>query len=325
MSTPAPELSVVVPAYNEEEVLPGFHHALVATLDELGAACEVVYVDDGSRDATADLLRDLARGDERVRYLVLSRNFGHQLALRAGMDAARGRAVVCMDSDLQHPPAEIARMLALWRQGDVDTVVMVREAAQPAGPLKRWTARAFYALFNRISEARIHPGGADFRLMDRRVVDQLLACRDQRPFYRGLIGWSGGRVRTLGFRVPPRPAGESKYSLLRMLAFALDGIFSFSLFPVRVLFGVTAALAVVCAAYAVHVGLVHFVWRETVPGWTSVVGMLLLIFFYLSLALAILGEYVGRIYLQSLGRPAYLVAETEAGPAPALPGREGPG
>jgi dolichol-phosphate mannosyltransferase len=307
----APELSVVVPCFNEEQVLPAFHKATAAVLEALDTTWEMILVDDGSQDQTAELLRGLSRADTRIRYLILARNHGHQLALRAGMSKARGRAVLTLDSDLQHPPEMIPSMLKAWRTGEVDSVLMVRSRTEKQGFLKRLTAKGFYALFNYVSDFPVIPGCADFRLLDRRQVQELLACGDQRPFYRGLVHWAGGRVETLEYQAPPRAAGETKYSLLRMLHFAMDGIFSFSLFPLRVMFLVSGGLLALVFLYGVYVLLMVFVFHRTIQGWASLMGLILILFSYVSVFLGILGEYIGRIYLQTLARPPFLIQETE--------------
>lgn len=307
-----PELSVVVPCYNEEPVLERFHEVTRGVLESSDVDWEMVYVDDGSRDATGSILRSLHQQDPRVRFVILARNHGHQLALRAGMSQARGRAVLTLDSDLQHPPERIPAMLELWRRGDVDSVLMVRSRTEREGLVKRLTAKWFYALFNHISDFSVIPGCADFRLLDRRQVDVLLACGDHRPFYRGLVHWAGGRVETLEYEAPERAAGETKYSMTRMLLFAMDGLFSFSLFPLRVMFLVSLALLGLAFLYGIYVLVQAFVFHRTIQGWASLVGLILILFSYVSVSLGILGEYIGRIYLQTLRRPPFLIQETEA-------------
>ena len=260
-------LSVVIPCFNEEAVIGETHRRLVATLESVpGFGFEILYVDDGSRDATLSVLQALQRDDSRVRMLVLSRNFGHQIAITAGLQSAAGDAVVVLDGDLQHPPEVISEMLEHWRRGaDVVYGVCTERASETA--FKRWTANAFYRLVNRLADVPIPHNAGDFRLMSRRVVDAFLAMPERDRFVRGMVAWTGFRQEPVPYRQAPRAAGESKYPLRKMLRFAADGILSFSAVPLRlaIWFGLLASgFAGLGVVYVLAVRLLTDAW---VAGW----------------------------------------------------------
>ena len=307
-------LSVVVPCYNEEAVIALTHARLGSFLSrELGDGrdgdgWEIVYVNDGSRDATIEILRDIQRRDPRVRVVDLARNFGHQVAVSAGLEHARGDAVVIIDADLQDPPEAIGDMLARWREG-YHVAYGVRVDREGESAFKRWTARVFYRLMARLSDTPIALDTGDFRLMDRRVVDALLRMPERDRFIRGMVGWVGFRQVAVPYRRAPRAAGESKYPLARMMRFALDGITSFSTTPLRLAtwtgFG-SAALALVLALWALGVRLLTDAW---VPGWAAIFIAILFMGGVQLLCIGIIGEYVGRIYSEVKRRPLYVVAD----------------
>jgi glycosyltransferase involved in cell wall biosynthesis len=306
-------LSVVVPCYNEEAVLAESHRALLQHTQGLGLEVEVVYVDDGSTDRTADLLRRLAAEDPRVRFLRLSRNFGHQIAATAGLDHARGDVVVLIDADLQDPPEVIPRMVEKWRQG-YQVVYGRRRRRDGETAFKRSTAALFYRLINRISEVEIPVDTGDFRLMDRAVVLALRRLPERDRFLRGLVSWVGYRQTEVPYDRAPRVAGTSKYPLRKMLRFSFDAIFSFSLVPLKVatFLGLAASvLAVVGIVYALILRLFTDIW---VSGWTLLFIAVLFMSGIQLTVLGVAGEYLGRIYLEVKRRPLYLLAE-EVGPA----------
>ncbi len=306
---PARLISVVVPCFNEQEVVRDTHRRLSATLAALGGLrYELVYVDDGSRDATRTLLRELQAADAHVRLVLLSRNFGHQLAVTAGIDHARGAAVVLIDADLQDPPEVIETMLARWREG-YQVVYGVRSERQGETAFKRATARVFYRLLNRLADVDIPLDTGDFRLMDRQVVEALRSMPERDRFLRGMVSWAGFRATAVPYRREPRLAGESKYPLWKMVRFAVDGILSFSHSPLRLAtwIGVAASgLALLGMVYAIAMRLFTDVW---VPGWTLLFVAVTFFGGVQLLSLGIIGEYVGRIYSESKRRPLYLVAE----------------
>jgi glycosyltransferase involved in cell wall biosynthesis len=330
MGSDAILLSVVCPAYNEENVLPLFHGQLCSVLEQLPAEyrVEIIYVDDGSRDRTLEILRGLAAGDPRVRFLSFSRNFGHQVALTAGLEAARGDAVVSLDSDLQHPPALIPILLEHWRAGK-EVVVTIRDDSQSPRWMERWLSQGFYRLMGYLSETEIRPAAADFRLMSRAAVDALLRMSDRHPFLRGMVQWLGFPSAEVHYVPARRGAGHSKYTFRRKLRFALDGLFSFSRAPLRLPLALgVGALAVGFAALAWT--LLHSFGGRSDGGLSStfLFGSLYLLGAGILGALAVVGEYVGRIYDQVRARPLYVVKaesrppQTEARALPDPTGRE---
>jgi len=300
-------LSVIVPCYNEEEAIGECHVRLSAVLAGMQTRYEIVYVDDGSRDRTLLLLNTLHEGDPHVVVVQLSRNFGHQLAVSAGLEVARGEAVVLLDADLQDPPALIPEMYTLWQAG-WHVVYGVRDQRAGESGFKLWTAKAFYRLINRLSDIQIPLNTGDFRLMDRRVVDVLLAMPERHRFLRAMCSWAGFRQTGLPYRRAIRFAGSTKYPLGKMINLALDGIFSFSTVPLRMLsllgFG-AAFLSLVGILWALAVRILTQHW---VAGWATLfVGMLFLSGLQM-ISLGIMGEYLGRVYTEVKQRPLFVVA-----------------
>lgn len=303
-----PTLSVIVPCYNEEGVIAHTHERLVRTLEAITPGYEIIYVDDGSRDRTAQLLHDIQKSGPCVRFVRLSRNFGHQIAVSAGIGYARGEAVVLIDADLQDPPEVIADMVAKWREG---YHVVYGQRAERAGEtrFKLWTARAFYRLINRLSEVPIPLDTGDFRLMDRAVVNALGRMREKHRMLRAMTSWVGFKQVAVPYSRAERFAGESKYPLRKMLTLALDGIVSFSAVPLKLvtLVGLAfSALSVLGIIYAVAQRL----WTDNwVPGWTILFIAVMLIGGLQFIFLGVIGEYVGRIYSEAKDRPLFLVME----------------
>ena len=308
-------LSVVVPCFNEEEVLPEMHRRLVNVLEGIpDLAFELIYVDDGSRDATLDILRGFQQADPRVRVVVLSRNFGQQMALTAGLQNAAGEAVVVIDADLQDPPEVIIEMLDHWRQG-VDVAYGTRTERKGETAFKKGAAHVFYRLLNRLSDIDIPLDTGEFRLMDRAVVDAVLAMPERDRLARGMIAWTGFRQESVHFVRAPRAASETKLPLRNMLASAADGILSFSLAPVRLatwLGLLSTGLALSCTIYALVLRLLTNIW---ISGWASLFIAILFFGGVQLVFLGILGEYVGRIYGEVKRRPLYLVKERLGFPA----------
>ena len=302
-------LSVVVPCFNEEEVLLETHRRLVAALEEIpDLDFELVYVDDGSRDTTLERLRGLQRGDSRVRVLVLSRNFGHQIAVTAGVAETAGDAVVVIDADLQDPPELIERMLERWRQG-VDVAYGVRTARAGESLFKLWTAKAFYGLMAGISDVPIPLDAGDFRLMDRRVAEAVLAMPERDRFLRGMVAWAGFRQEAVPYDRSARATGHTKYPFRKMLRLAVDSIVSFSSAPLRVatwLGFLAAGLALAGIVYAFVVRLFTDAW---VSGWAAVFIAVVFLGGIQLMLIGVLGEYLGRIYGEAKRRPLYFVKE----------------
>ena len=302
-------ISVVVPCYNEEQVIAETNRQLVATLHKLeGFDFEIVYVDDGSRDSTREMLRAIQAGDERVRVVTLSRNFGHQLAVSAGLQYVAGDATVIIDADLQDPPEVIPEMVARWRDG-YQVVYGLRGQRPGETTAKLWTAKLFYRLINRISEIEIPLDVGDFRLLDRKVVEVLLAMPERDRFLRGMVSWVGFRQIAVLYDRVPRRAGQSKYPFTKMLRFAVDSIISFSFAPLRLaIWGGFIALAASFAGivYALAVRLYTTDW---VKGWASIFTAVLFLGGVQLITLGIVGEYVGRIYAEVKLRPLFVVSE----------------
>ena len=312
MSAPLPRLSVVCPAYQEEEVLPRFHAALAPVLDALAAdyQIEVVYVDDGSQDDTLGVLRGLAAADPRVRYLSLSRNFGHQAALTAGLEHATGEVIVSMDSDLQHPPALVPALVGRWKQG-FDVVLTERVDSSDLTWFKRVTSRGFYWVLSRVSEIEAHPAASDFRLLSRPALDALLSLRESHRYLRGMVNWVGFRMTKVPFQAAPRAAGQSSYTLRRMVRLASDGLLSFSTLPLRMpIFPGFASmgLGVVYGCGSLLVAL--FAGGLALWPVHLLLSVVLLLGGLLLVGLGVLGEYVGRIFEQVKQRPVYLLKES---------------
>jgi glycosyltransferase involved in cell wall biosynthesis len=308
-------VSMVVPVYNEASVLPEFYRLLRQTLDTLPHETEIWFVDDGSTDATADIVRELMTHDGRVRLLELSRNFGHQVALAAGLDFADGDAVICMDGDGQHPPELIPEMVALYEQGF--DVVLTQRSISKESWLRRWTTRTFYRLNSLLSATPVLPYSSDFRLVSRQVVLGLRQFREHHRFLRGLISWMGFQRAVLTFDQPPRIAGKSKYSLRKLWRLASDGIFYFSTVPMKlaILAGcVCLLLAFWQLAYAVSMILMGR-RAELVPGWTLLMLSVLGVGGVQLIMLGVVGQYVGLIFQEVKRRPLYFLRRAPTSPA----------
>ncbi len=307
MSAARPVVSLVLPVYNEEAVIPELGRRLHAFLPVLGVTSEVIFVNDGSRDRSLELLRELCSANPNFRLVSFSRNFGHQSAITAGLDYAGGQAVVVMDADLQDPPEVVAEMLDKWRAG-FDVVHAVRRRREGESRFKLVTAWAFYRLLRAVVGISIHVDAGDFRLMSRRAVLTLRALKEANRFVRGMVAWIGFQQTTVQYERKARFAGETHYTLRKMLKFALDGITSFSTVPLRVAtwLGVAAGfMALVVAGWAVYARF----REEVVPGWATIMIAVSLAASAQLLMTGVLGEYIGRIYDEIKRRPLYIVAE----------------
>jgi len=302
-------ISLVIPVYNEAGVVEQTHARLRQTLDALPHDFLIYYINDGSSDDTERSLAGLAAADSRIRLLTLSRNFGHQAALTAGLDHAEGDLVISMDCDGQHPPELLPEMITLFEQG-YDIVQAQRMEAEQGFSFKSATSAAFYRLINRISGTRIEPGAADFRAMSRQAVDALKAMPEYHRFLRGMIAWMGYKSVILPFHEPKRLAGKSKYSLAKMLRLASDAIFSFSLLPLYI--GLSAGglfilLAAAQIAYVLYIFIIKPAHVTIAPGWSSLMAVMLIASGVIMIFLGFIGVYVGYIFQQVKGRPVYLL------------------
>src|SRR4051794_4866988 len=298
-------LSVVAPVYNEEATVAAFYERVTTALE--GLPIEIVLVNDGSKDDTEKIIDGLAASDPRVRIVHLSRNFGHQTTLTAGLDHARGDAVVMLDADLQDPPEVIPALLAKWREG-VDVVYAVRERRSGETRFKLATARIFYRFMGSISNIQLQPDAGDFRLMSRRALDGLLAMRERSRYLRGMTVWVGFTQAAVPYERDARHAGETKYTLRRMLAFSLDAISSFSHLPLQAA-TVLGFLFSFIAFLAIPVVLGLKLADSYLPGFSTITIVILLLGGMNLIAVGIIGEYVGRIYDEVKRRPLYLVRE----------------
>jgi len=314
-----PFLSVVIPAYNEKDNIAPLAAAIGEVLPR-GMTRELIFVNDGSSDGSLETLRALAASDPSVRYLSFSRNFGHQAALRAGIEAARGECTVMMDGDFQHPPALIPELIAAYRRGFdiVQTRRLDDEAPAGGGSAKRGkraslgkrlSSRLFYSLVNALSDTKIEPGTADFRLLSRRAREAVLALREHNLFLRGALPWIGLPTAIIDYVPAERRSGVSKYSLSKMFSLALDGITSFSTRPLRLTSFAGLLISGAGFAYALYALAVRLFTDRAVEGWTSLLISVLIIGGIQLLSLGILGEYLGKLFLEAKGRPHYIVAE----------------
>lgn len=303
-----PALSVVCPMHNEEDSLSAFFTRLLPALDATGESCEIICVNDGSRDGTLERLREFQKSEARLRIVDLSRNFGKEAALTCGIDHALGDAVIPIDADLQDPPELIAEMVRIWRQG-FDVVLAQRVDRSADNMLKRKTAEWFYRLHNAISEPPIPANVGDFRLMDRRVVDALKLLPERRRFMKGLFAWVGFRQATIPYAREARTAGESKFSGWRLWNFALEGITSFSTAPLRVWTYLGLAIAMLAFIFGLFVVGRTLMLGRDLPGYASLITVVLFLGGVQLIGLGVLGEYIGRLYGEAKGRPIYIVRE----------------
>lgn len=299
-------ISIVTPVYNEEDNVVFFHEEITKVMKTTGMDYELIYVNDGSKDRTDELIRELAEKDSHVRAITFARNFGHQTAITCGMDFARGDAVITMDGDMQHPPELIPLLLEKWKDG-YDIVQTIRTSTEDSGFIKKITSAGYYKVINSISKTPVTPGGSDFRLMNRKSLDVFLRFREHARFIRGIVGGLGFKQTTIKFEAPARHAGVSKFSMNKMLHFAMDGILTNSTTPLRAAFYAGAVSGFIGILLILHV-LYSYLVGNTVPGWAT---MTILIAFFGSanlVGLGIIGEYIGRIYEESKNRPLYWIS-----------------
>jgi dolichol-phosphate mannosyltransferase len=269
---------------------------------------EIIFVDDGSSDGTLDVIKGIASDDPRVKFISLTRNFGHQNALKAGLDHSSGDCVITIDADLQQPADRIPDMVGMWLKGH-DVVVAVRKNAAESGFFKRISSRVFYRMINLVSDVKIAQGTPDFRLLDRKVVDEICRLRENYLFFRGLVPWFGYRQAQIQYDQSPRLSGESKYTYRKMVGFASSGVTSFSIKPLRIsmVTGILVALvAFVYAAYAITIALFT---DRALPGWTSILVSVLFLGGIQLIMIGILGEYLGKLFVENKRRPNYIIGE----------------
>jgi glycosyltransferase involved in cell wall biosynthesis len=312
-------ISLVVPAYNEEQNIATVFDAIRSCLPG-PEVYEIIFVDDGSNDATAEQIRILQARDSSVRLIRLVRNFGQQSALLAGLEAARGAAVITLDCDLQHPPELLPRMIQAWYDG-AKVVQMVRTRSVDAGFFKRLTSRVFYRFVNILSETPIAIGAADYQLLDRMVVDAVLQFKDRYPFIRGVVGWLGFPATKIEYVAPKRHTGKTRYTFRKMLRLSLQAVMGLSSKPLRFSFYLGLLTATFCVFYGAF-AIGALVAGKTVQGWTSVIVMVTFLGAIQLVSIGIVGEYLARVYDQSRGIPRYVIVERDDAPMPGVANTE---
>lgn len=301
------DISIVIPVFNEEGNIQMLAQSIHHVLGEQHQY-ELIFVDDGSTDQSLSVMRTLAQQNTYVRFLSFSRNFGHQAALKAGIDHATGRAVITIDADLQHPVALLPQMIQLWKEG-YDVVYTKRGSEQDLSFFKKLTSSAFYAIIRILSDVSIENGTADFRLMDAKVANIIKQSNDSFLFIRGLIPWAGFKQYCLPYTPEKRWSGETKYSLRKMIGFALNGITGFSIKPLRMATVLGLVISLLSFIYGVYAVYVYFADDRVISGWASVLTSILFIGGIQLVILGIIGEYLGKMYLQTKNRPFYIIKE----------------
>ncbi|TWH49140.1 glycosyltransferase family 2 protein [Sporomusa sp. KB1] len=301
-------ISIVVPVYNEQENVSVFYQEVCKHMEATGYPFELIFVDDGSSDETTLILKKLTQQDTRVCAIILARNFGHQVALTCGLDHARGDAVITMDGDMQHPPAMLPLLIKKWENG-FEVVQTIRKDTQGVSWFKGFTSRMFYRTINAMSNIDMAEGGSDFRLLDRKVVDTFKNFKEKARFIRGIIGAMGYRRIQIEFVAPQRFAGKSKFSLKKMLNFALDGITAYSKLPLRLAFYMGLLSGLLSLFLTVDVVYTKLFTTEAVPGWATIAASVLLLGGLQLVGLGIIGEYIGRIFEEVKERPLYWISD----------------
>jgi glycosyltransferase involved in cell wall biosynthesis len=298
-------VSVVIPCFNEKDNIDILYRHL-STVLETYPDHELIFVDDGSTDETLETIRSVAKKDPKVRYISLSRNFGHQYALKAGLDHAGGDCVISLDADMQHPPELIPVMIEKWREG-YEVVNTIRGDQKSLSASKKLSSGFFYFIINKLSSVEIKPGIADFRLLDRKVVDALKQFSENHLFLRGLIPWMGFRQTSVHFEPADRHKGTTKYTFTRMLRLALDGITSFSSRPLYISISVGSIIAGIAFLYGIYAVYVHLFTDDALPGWTSITASVLFIGGIQLIMLGIIGIYLGKLFIENKKRPNYII------------------
>jgi len=311
--------SVIIPMYNEEAVIPETYRRLTSVMEGFGEPYELLFINDGSRDRTGEILRELCKSDRRVKLIDFARNFGHQIAITAGMDYAAGECMVIIDGDLQDPPELIPDMIKLWRQG-YEVGYGKRLSREGETFFKKFTAKCFYRILRRMTDVDIPVDTGDFRLIDRKVSEALKQLPERNRYFRGLMSWVGYKQVAIEFQRSERFAGETKYPLKKMIKLAMDGIMSFSYKPLKIATYVGSIISFVSFFYLIAVLVQRIFWPESVQsGWASLIAVSLFFNGIILLILGIIGEYIGRIYDEAKGRPLYIISRLDN-----MEDREGP-
>lgn len=301
-------ISVVIPAYNEESNIEPLINSLNNQLKKY-KDYEIILVDDGSKDNPLIKIKLLSENDEHIKYISFSRNFGHQKALKAGIDYSQGNCTISMDADMQHPPELIDQMITKWNDG-FDVVYTIRKDTKDTGIMKKWTSEKFYNLINLLSDVYIPPGSADFRLLDKKVVQVVKEFEENWLFLRGIISWLGFKQTGIEYYVKPRLSGHSTYSIVKMISFAIHGITSFSILPLRIATLIGIFFSTISFFYVVYAIYIKLFTNYAIEGWTSTLISILFIGGIQLTSLGIIGEYIGKMFIETKHRPAYVIKES---------------
>lgn len=302
------EISVVIPAYNEEGNIHVVINRVSEVLQSLGSY-QIIFVNDGSSDNTLEELKKAAEADSRIHYISFSKNFGHQAALKAGIDYAQGKCIISMDADLQHPPALIPEMIKYWKEG-YDVVYTQRTEDKGLSFFKKLTSKYFYFLLRKMSDVPIEEGTADFRLLDRKVAEIIRQTNDPFLFIRGLVPWMGFKQKKIVYQPDERFSGTTKYTFKKMAAFAINGITGFSIKPLRFATFIGIVISLFAFVYGIYAIAIYFMNAKVISGWASLLTSVLFIGGIQLIILGIIGEYIGKIYIQLKNRPFYIVKES---------------
>lgn len=300
-------ISIVIPAYNESGNIEVISRKISEQLKEAGPY-EIIFVDDGSKDATLNEIKEISKTNSSVKFLSFSRNFGHQKALKAGLDHANGDCVISLDADLQHPPELINDLIAKWKEG-YDVVYSIKKDFKDTGSFKKSTATFFYRIINKISKVDIPLGAADFRLLDKKVVDELKKFEENWLFIRGIVSWLGYNQTGVEYTVQSRHAGKSKYTLSKMISFAIQGITSFSIVPLRISIMLGFFISFLSFLYTIYALYANLHLNIAIPGWTSILISVLFLGGIQLIFLGIVGEYLGKMFIETKKRPNYVIKE----------------
>lgn len=303
-------ISIIVPCYNEQEALPYFYKAICAEAEKLRPReLEIIFVDDGSSDGTARLIKELAREDGRVRYLIFSRNFGKEAAMYAGLEHARGDYIGIMDADLQDPPELLEEMARILDEGEYDCAATRRVTRKGEPPVRSFFARCFYRLMRKISKVEIVDGARDFRLMNRKMTDAILELREYNRFSKGIFGWVGFKTKWLEYENTKRVAGETKWSFWKLFKYSFDGIAAFSTVPLAIASFLGIVLCIASFLGIIFVAVRQLIFRNSAFGWASMVCIILLISGLQLLCIGIVSQYLAKTYLEVKQRPIYILKE----------------
>lgn len=308
-------LSLIVPCYNEQEALPVFYRETAKVLASMDCDCELLLINDGSRDNTLAVMKELAAADPRVLYFSFSRNFGKEAAMYAGFCNARGDYIAVMDADLQDPPSLLPEMLRILQSGQYDSVATRRADRAGEPPVRSWFARRFYSLINRISDADIVDGARDFRLMTREMKDAILSMSEYNRFSKGIFGWVGFRTYWMPFENVERVAGETKWNFWGLMKYAIDGIISFSQAPLDVASWFGILMTGFSFLMLIFIVLRRLIFGDPVAGWASTICVIIFIGGLQLFCLGIIGQYLAKTYMEVKNRPHYIISETNAGHA----------